>query len=45
MRASPRFIIAIGFAGSLVALSAPASAQTFFNESQIQQDCHRKEQH
>ena len=34
MRVSPGFIIAVGLAGSLVALSPPARAQTFFNESQ-----------
>jgi len=34
MRVSPRFIIAVGLAGSLVALSAPARAQTYFHESQ-----------
>jgi ABC-type amino acid transport substrate-binding protein len=33
MRVSPRFILAFGLAGSLVALSASARAQTFFHES------------
>jgi len=33
MLVSPRFILAFGLAGSLVALSASARAQTFFHES------------